>query len=201
MSLLLLGNGESRAGIDLNKINMYKIGCNAIYRDYHVDSLVCVDRRMVIEACEAGYTGNVYTRTNWQSYFVNKYPNVQPVPDLPYQGTQRQDEPIHWGSGNFAQLIACQTHHKVIYVLGFDLYGVGDKNLLHNNVYKGTENYNKVNHRAVDPRYWVIHFAKLCEIYKYKKFVIVAPEGWKRPKEWRLHNIEQISIDNVYDIC
>jgi hypothetical protein len=200
MSLLLIGNGESRSKIDLDKIKMHKIGCNAIYRDYYVDDLVCVDRRMVIESCEAGYAGNVYTRANWQHYFVDKYPNVQSVPELPYQGTNRQDDPVHWGSGNFAQLLACQTHHKKIYVLGFDLYS-SNETQLHNNVYKGSENYNIETHRAVDPRYWIIHFAKLCEIYKYKKFIIIADNDWKRPKEWRLHNVEQINIDNVYDIC
>ena len=201
MAVLLLGNGESRAGVDLNKIKMHKIGCNAIYRDYDVDELVCVDRRMVIEACESNYKGTIYTRSNWQHYFVNKYSNVQSVPDLPYKGTTRQDEPIHWGSGNFAQIIAAQSRHKVIYVLGFDLYGSGEKQVLHNNIYKGTKNYNKVEHKAVDPRYWITHFAKICEIYKYKKFIIIAPNDWKRPKEWRTHNIEQISIDNVYNIC
>lgn len=200
-SLLLLGNGESRQGIDLDRINLYKVGCNAIYRDYHVDELVCVDRRMVIEACEAGFTGTVYTRTNWAKYFDQKYPNVKSVPDLPYNGSERYDDPFHWGSGNFAQLVACKTHYKTIYVLGFDLWGSGNSKHLHNNVYKGTENYNTVDHRAVDPRYWIIHFAKLAEIYNNKKFVILAPQEWERPKEWRLNNIERKTLDNVYEIC
>ena len=201
MSVLLLGNGESRQGIDLNKIDMYKIGCNAIYRDFHVDELVCVDRRMVIECCEAGYTNTVYTRENWAKYFVAKYPNVRSVPELPYKGDKRHDDPFHRGSGNFAQLVACNTYHKKIYVLGFDLVGSGKGNHYHNNIYKGTDNYNSVEHRAVDPRYWIVHFAKLAEVFKHKKFVILAPEGWQTPKEWRRPNIEKISIDNVYDIC
>lgn len=201
MSVLLLGNGESRKDIDVDRIDAYKIGCNAIYRDFYVDELVCVDRRMIIEACEAGYNRPLYTRPNWTKYFSDKYPNVRAVPDLPYKGDKRHDDPIHWGSGNFAQLVACQTHHKKIYVLGFDLWGSGEGQHKHNNVYKGTDNYNSVDHRAVDPRYWIIHFAKLAEIYKYKKFIILAPQDWQRPKEWRLNNIERLSIDNVYDIC
>jgi hypothetical protein len=200
-SLLLLGNGESRQGIDINLINMYKVGCNAIYRDFYVDELVCVDRRMVIEACENGYTNTVYTRPNWAKHFKSKYPNVTEVPKLPYEGTQRHDDPFHWGSGNFAQLVACNTHYKTIYVLGFDLYGSGEGQHYHNNIYKGTDNYNSVEHRAVDPRYWVIHFSKLAEIFYNKKFVILAPNDWKRPKGWAFNNIEKISIDNVYDIC
>ena len=201
MSVLLIGNGESRSEINIDKINIHKVVCNAIYRDYAVDDLVCVDRRMVIESCEAGFKGNVYTRSNWAKYFEKKYPNVKYVPELPYTGTHRSDDPFHWGSGNFAQLIACKTHHKKIYVLGFDLYGTADNTHKHNNVYKGTTNYNSTDHRAVDPRYWIVHFAKLCEIFKHKKFVILAHQDWKRPKEWKLSNIERLDIDNVYDIC
>ena len=199
--MLLIGNGESRSGIDIDNINMHKVGCNAVYRDFHVDELVCVDRRMVIEACQAEFKGNIYTRDNWVKYFAVKYPNVKSVPKLPYEGDKRHDDPFHWGSGNFAQLVACQTHHKKIYVLGFDLWGSGEGQYKHNNVYKGTENYNKVDHRAVDPRYWIIHFAKLAEVYKYKKFIILANQDWKRPKEWSLSNIERLDIDKVYDIC
>ena len=45
-----IGNGESRVGIDINNLKGFKVGCNAIVRDYTVDCLVCVDRRMVTEA-------------------------------------------------------------------------------------------------------------------------------------------------------
>ena len=31
--MLVIGNGESRQNIDVKRINMKKVGCNAIYRE------------------------------------------------------------------------------------------------------------------------------------------------------------------------
>ena len=31
-------------------------------------------------------------------------PNVKKVPDLPYEGDKRPDEPFHWGTGQYAGL-------------------------------------------------------------------------------------------------
>ena len=71
--MLVIGNGESRCDINLSEINTTKIGCNAIVRDFFVDHLVCVDRRMVDEAnncyqnnfnfCILGKTGSKNERT------------------------------------------------------------------------------------------------------------------------------------------
>ena len=65
--MLVIGNGESRKGVDLNTYYGKKIGCNAIHRDYQVDHLICVDRRMVEEAVnsDVNETAIVYTRHDW----------------------------------------------------------------------------------------------------------------------------------------
>ena len=47
-----IGNGESRNKVSIGNLTGIKVGCNAILRDYNVDYLVCVDRRMVTEALE-----------------------------------------------------------------------------------------------------------------------------------------------------
>ena len=44
----VLGNGESRQQVNVKNLKGIKIGCNAIIRDYKVDHLICVDRRMVV---------------------------------------------------------------------------------------------------------------------------------------------------------
>ena len=61
--IIAIGNGESRKNIDLNSIATKKIGCNAIYRDFDVDHLICVDKRMVLEALESNANNNslIYT--------------------------------------------------------------------------------------------------------------------------------------------
>ena len=48
--MFVLGNGESRKSIDVNTLPGPTIGCNAICRDFFVDHLICVDRRMVDQA-------------------------------------------------------------------------------------------------------------------------------------------------------
>ena len=70
--MLIIGNGESRKNIDVDAINDTKIGCNAILRDYLVEHLICVDRKMVREAITAKYKSNIYTRNNWidELYFA-----------------------------------------------------------------------------------------------------------------------------------
>ena len=52
-----LGNGESRLGVDLNELQKYSTvwGCNAIYRDWTPDRLVCVDIGMSHEIYRSGY--------------------------------------------------------------------------------------------------------------------------------------------------
>ena len=55
--VVCLGNGESRLGIDLSdlkqKVEVY--GCNALYRDFTPDRLVCVDIEMSHEIYRSGY--------------------------------------------------------------------------------------------------------------------------------------------------
>ena len=54
---ILLGNGESRLGLDLDYLKERTIvwGCNAIYRDWTPDRLVCVDIEMSAEVYRSGY--------------------------------------------------------------------------------------------------------------------------------------------------
>lgn len=82
--MLVIGNGESRKGIDLNKHFDTKVGCNAVHRDYYVDHLICVDRRMVQQAIDANVneTSIVYTRSDWIDSYKSKQ-KVKQVPKLP----------------------------------------------------------------------------------------------------------------------
>ena len=66
---LIIGNGESRSDLNINNIHGIKIGCNAIQRDFYVDHLICVDRRMVQQAQSAQYKGKIYTRNDWVKQF------------------------------------------------------------------------------------------------------------------------------------
>ena len=74
-----IGNGESRATIDINNPTGFKVGCNAIVRDTVVDCLVCVDRRMVTEALERNFQNKIFTSKDWVVRF-NKQCDMCPIP-------------------------------------------------------------------------------------------------------------------------
>ena len=192
----MFGNGESRAGIDLHQYKDFiTVGCNAIHRDFTVDHLVCCDARMVREALENPQTDSskIYVRDNWHHYFrkILKNKHIQLVPELPYRGELRPDQPVHWGSGPYAVLVAAGMDVEEIWLLGFDLYGRNNKV---NNVYKGTKNYNAEGSVAVDHSYWQYQISKVFEYYPNIKFKILNKAHWLLPGEWQKNNVERVDI-------
>ena len=192
--MIVIGNGESRKGIDINELQSEKVGCNAIIRDFTVHHLVCCDKRMVAEAINNKRISNqnIYTRSDWQ----NLFPGVKIVPDLWYESEERIDQPWHWGSGDYAVLLASQiTAHKQIHMIGFDLFS-NDDNV--NNIYKGTPNYNKADSHPVDPSYWIYHLAKIFEKFDQKEYIVYSNMGNKMPESWKsLSNVRLDSLDNL----
>lgn len=188
--MLVIGNGESRKDINLNKFQENKIGCNAVVRDYWVDHLICVDRRMVDEAVQkhADKFKFIYTREDWLSG-RDHIENLLTVPELPYRGHQRPDEPFHWGSGPYAVLLGALLD-TTVKLLGFDLHS---KNTKVNNIYKDTQNYDPSTKTAIDPRYWIHQIGKVFECFPKHKFVIYTDSDWECPNFWNRPNV---SVDN-----
>jgi hypothetical protein len=66
--VICLGNGEALLGIDLDRLRQYATiwGCNALYRDFTPDFLVCVDIEMSHEIYRSGYAfKNVVYFRDW----------------------------------------------------------------------------------------------------------------------------------------
>jgi hypothetical protein len=195
--MLVIGNGESRQGIDIDSLDCKKVGCNAIMRDYKVDHLVCCDRRMVEESIQTGYNNlaYVYTRKDWIAYF-SKHKHIRQVPELPYKGDQRPDDPFHWGSGPYAVLLASKlTDNSIVKLIGFDLYSSNKKV---NNVYKGTKNYANSESRAVDPRYWIYQIAKVFESFPNIRYEVYVNDDWEIPKFWNQSHVKIDKTNNLY---
>ena len=193
--MLVIGNGESRRDIDFKSLNYTKIGCNAILRDTKVDHLVCVDKPMLREAVNTSYhnAAKVYTRKNlFVQYRLEK--NIRMVPDLPYAGSERPDDPIHWGSGPYAVLLAAKLTTDDIHLLGFDLYSVDNKV---NNIYKDTANYTLAHKSAVDPRYWIHQIGKVFECFSNTRFIVHQTNNWQLPKAWKQSNVSLDSLNNL----
>ena len=193
--MFVLGNGESRRTVDLAALPKPLVGCNAVCRDIQVEHLICVDRKMVAEAInnKLYQAKNIYTRYEWYQH-LKKHKNLFPVPDLPYVGDQRPDQPFHWGSGPYAVLIASKLSSQVS-LIGFDLYGL-DNNLI-NNIYKDTINYDKSEKRFVDPRYWIHQIAKVFESYPQNNYTVYQLDDWILPESWNYPNVSLDSIRNL----
>jgi len=191
-----IGNGESRATIDISKLGGPKSGCNAIYRDHYTDYLVCVDKRMMQEALNAGANTKgtlIYTRKDWYPQF--KTLKVRQVPPLPYSGEERWDEPFQWGSGPYAVLIAAiYTNTKEVNLIGFDLHS---KNKTVNNIYKGTDNYDPADKRPVDPRYWIHQIGMVFKHFPNINFKIYQDLEWQFPKAWNYPNVKVDKLSNI----
>ena len=193
---VVIGNGESRRAIDLELLNADSlIGCNAIHRDTVVDHLICCDRRMADEAVENPQTKNtlIYVRPSWFHYFtkIRKHKNIKTVPELPYRGEYKKDDPDHWGSGGFAVLLAAALEYSEIELIGFDLYPV---NSAVNNIYKGTKNYAQSGSQAIDYSYWVYQINRVFMYHPDQKFIIRNHRDWQMPQEWRKNNVEFVAL-------
>ncbi len=156
----IIGNGESRRGFDISPLKSFStvIGCNAIYRDFVTEYLVCVDRHMCQQSANAvGKGTTILTRERWSAQFAS-WPNVKKLPDLPYAGDKREDDPFHWGAGPYAGVLGLTFKPKAIFMLGFDLHPLVKDKI--NNMYTGSQGYTYIK-SPVDPRYWIYQFHKL----------------------------------------
>lgn len=194
MRTLVIGNGESRKNLDLFSISQEytTIGCNALYRDFVPDHLICCDNRMIVEALNFKVP-RIYTRERYYRDHrkIAKNKNVFKVPVLPYHGLEKQDQPLHWGSGPYAVLLAANLEFENIDLIGFDLYGINGKI---NNIYKDTNNYNKKDYQSVDYSYWIYQISKIFHCFKNKSFTIYNSVDWIMPREWKLDNV---SFENI----
>jgi hypothetical protein len=178
-----VGNGESRRGFDIDQLASHGTvyGTNALFRDYTVDHLVCCDRRMAMETVSAGYTKPVYTREDWYSFFP--YDNFNKLARLPWEENEKWTQSFHMGSGLHAVNLALHDACDILVLIGHDFWSV---NNLHNNIYKGTENYNAAQHDAVDPSFWIKQFVMFFSAYPDVQFVFCQPNmhSWRRPVGW-----------------
>lgn len=194
---LVIGNGESRRFVDLEQYRETHtlIGCNAIHRDVIVDHLICCDRRMAAEATANPLTKDtlIYVRDRWFHFFrkIQKNKNIRQLPDLPYQGKLKQDQPDHWGSGGYAVLLAASLGFDEIELIGFDLYGMGQSV---NNIYKGTENYSRPDSQPVDPSYWIYQIGQVFRYNSNSQFILRNHNAWPLPKEWQKNNVTFLAL-------
>lgn len=146
---------------------------------------------MVDEAIQSDNTANtkIYVRDMWFKYFrkIKKDKRINHLPDLPYKGEKKIDQPLHWGSGTYALLVAASLPDITeVRIIGFDLY---DKNSKVNNIYKNTMHYAKKDDKPVDFSYWVYQAQKVFVHNPQIEFNIINAKDWQTPTQWKLPNV------------
>ena len=189
----VLGNGESRRGIDINDLKQKGsvYACNGVYRTHQPHWLVAVDPKMMLEIAESDYVvhNKVYSNFNSQYNKVSKL--------LDHVTWSKPS--LGWSSGPTALRMACDHGHKEIYILGFDYEGhqseKGNRKMF-NNIFKDTRNYKRSKDDATFYGNWMNQTKKCLQSYKDVKFHRVVPSGWFQPKdlEWK-GNIDHPTIE------
>jgi len=180
MTAYVIGNGESRAGLDIDSLEGTTYGSNALHRDHHPEHLVCCDKRMVYEAQDGEYLGPIYTRPEWVDDFTQM--NVHELPAFAWPEEHKWEKHFQCGSGLHSVWLALTDGHKHLVIVGFDLFSTTGK---HNNIYKDTQNYESSNYSAVDPSHWIPQFERMFSTYPTVRFDYYVPKGWRVPSEWQ----------------
>ena len=177
----VLGNGESRKGIEINDL-MEKgtvFACNAVYRTHRPDFLVAVDPKMIFEIAETDYPVHNKVWSNFNAQY-NKHPKI-----LNHINWFKPS--LGWSSGPTALRMACEHGFKEIYILGFDYQGLNQgKRFTLNNIFGDTRNYKKRNDEATFYGNWMNQTKRCLQDFKDVRFHRVIPKGWFKPKdiEW-----------------
>ena len=190
----VLGNGESRKGIDINDLKEKGtvFACNGVYRTHQPHFLVAVDPKMILEIAETDYMLQNKVWSNFNAQY-NKNPKIM-------DHVQWFKPSLGWSSGPTALRMACDHGFKEIYILGFDYQGLseGEKNnrFKVNNLFKDTRNYKKGNEQATFFGNWMNQTKKCLQDFKDVQFHRVIPTGWFQPKdlEWK-GNIDHPSTE------
>jgi hypothetical protein len=182
MAAFVLGNGVSRASIDVDTlINLGPVyGCNALYRTHAPTVLVATDRPIAEEIQNSGYSlkHRFYTR--------RPQPNTgaQAVP-RPYFG---------FSSGPIAlALAAAESPGARIYLLGFDL-GPTESGRF-NNVFADTEHYKKSEAAPTFTGNWIRQMITVMRDYPDRQFLRVYGITTAMPTEFEsVPNLQRVEI-------
>lgn len=194
MIACVIGNGPSRLQFNLETIGskMTTYGCNALYRDYMPDYLICMDFNMVDEILN----NKIHYKTKFYTQEKNNFDHM----------TVDVNEPIYWlknmarrlDSGNSALEVALEQKHETIYMIGFDYNA---SNYTMSNVYHGTKNYarNSANSSAETmAREWQQRLRNLAR--QNSNTQIIRVNGSNNPMITSIANYTEITPEQFKEI-
>ena len=188
---LIIGNGPTRLGINLDLIKNHKAGirgtsrlqtygCNALYRDFTPDFLVATGDTIVQEIADSDYC---------TEHIV--YANAWAIAGYPQKFYLIPQDPA-WDAGALATYLACFDGHKKIFLLGFDGNEPHGRDW---NVYHDTSCY-LPNTSTISEEFWSTTMIRVFNTYPDVDFVRVMPtQNYRMPERWKYcTNLRQIDF-------
>jgi hypothetical protein len=150
--------------------NFYTYGCNALYRNYKPDFLICTGEGIVKEIAENNQDKTEIVYAN--SKFLEKYPGkFNFLPQNP-----------NFDAGAIAAYMAAFDGQKKIYMIGFD--GI-DSETNNYNMFAGTANYPALN-VSINESYWIRSLTNVMTVYSDTEFIRVCPtKNFRQPESWK----------------
>ena len=182
MAAFVLGNGVSRAAIDIDllKTRGDVYACNAVYRTHTVTALVATDRPIATAIQASGYAK--------QNRFYTRRPEAK-------SGALRvPQEYFGYSSGPIAVAIACADHHDKIYLLGFDLGPTSNGRF--NNIFADSEHYKTSGSEPTYTGNWTKQLIKICKDFPRTQIVRVHGETTADVADFtEIPNMQRVNID------
>lgn len=186
MAAFVLGNGLSRANVDVDQLMQHGsvYGCNALYRTHSPTALVATDRPIAEEIQQSGYARahRFYTRR-----------------PLPESGAFTVPQPYFgYSSGPIAVALAAMDGHLEVYLLGFDLGPALDGRF--NNLYADTAHYKRLGSQPTFTGNWIRQMARVMQDHRNTRFIRVHGATTHEIKEFgRVTNLDRMPVRDFLD--
>lgn len=183
---IVIGNGISRQGIELNKLAQLGTvyGCNALYREFTPNVLVATDKPIAAEIQASGYAQQ------------NKFYTRRPISGSGALALPRQ---YHgYSSGPNACGLAAIDGHVHIYLLGFDMGPTVHQKF--NNIYAGTEFYKSSDALPTFTGNWTKQIVKIAQDFPYTNFIrLTGPTTARIPELEAVKNLQHQDLSLFAD--
>ena len=157
--ITIIGNGESRKGIDVNRLKGLKVGCNGIYLYNSVDYICAMDkfwRDKIIKESHIPLISRLHNNSfqTTLELYNGKWVNT----NCAYRG---------YCSGISALDYMSDLYKETFYLIGFDFDYKGETV---NHMYKGTPNHPKANRPAQNENIFLKQFLETVQRYPKNKY-------------------------------
>lgn len=161
--ITIIGNGESRKEINIDKIQGLKVGCNGIYLHNSVDYICAMDkfwRDKIVKECSIPLISRIHNTA---------FQKTLELYDKSWQNTKCYYR--GYCSGITALDYICTYFKDDIYMIGFDFDYEGEKV---NHIYKDTPNHPKSDRPAQNENIFLNQFIETYKRYPRHKIVWVT---------------------------